>query len=501
MANFHSAPAHEPTGPRLRSILLLAITLTACERDFAPGSHPKRSGRAKFDIGPTHGAADSLRALAATHGVVALPPATVVRKELVTLGQALAFDPLLSGNRNMASMTCPCRRSPQATAKALFDRRKGNRVGTDRAGTRSLHSAKRAAALQPRRAQSTLGRARSHGRLPHTGGTRRSRWQTTQVFEFAIGLFPVTFVLGDAWRGRRHHEVHAQRARADSHSDFTGIWKALMARLGAIPEYKQLVPGGVSLHTILVDDVCARVEWMADSSEAQLSFANTPWDHFLAGDDAWRSRRSSSAARTCSRLAVRRRGCYNRALFTDAKTRKRRARAIRSRCGSTKDDFGRITAGVATDKYSFKTLALRNVDSPVRTQRGEFATLRGFVDHYSESDVKLANYDVSQIDPLLRGTLLPTTADILATRAGVQRPCAHAAAVDDLTYSACAHRSTRARSQEHHARARAERLTPPGVRRLACRPSNRSPIERPAARRRFRRCEHTGPRTMCAAPC
>jgi cytochrome c peroxidase len=72
--------------------------------------------------------------------------------------------------------------------------------------------------------------------------------------------------------------------------------------------------------------------------------------------------------------------------------------------------------GVATDKYSFKTPALRNVElSGPYGHAGEFATLRGFVDHYSESDVKLANYDVNQLDALLRGTQLQTTADILAT--------------------------------------------------------------------------------------
>ena len=84
------------------------------------------------------------------------------------------------------------------------------------------------------------------------------------------------------------------------------------------------------------------------------------------------------------------------------------------------DDFGRIrVTGVPTDKYAFKTPALRNVElSGPYGHAGQFATLRGFVDHYSQSDIKLANYDVNQIDPLLRGTLLANTADILATRSG-----------------------------------------------------------------------------------
>jgi len=38
------------------------------------------------------------------------------------------------------------------------------------------------------------------------------------------------------------------------------------------------------------------------------------------------------------------------------------------------------------------------------------------VDHYSESDVKLNTYDPNQLEPALRGTLLPDAADILANR-------------------------------------------------------------------------------------
>ena len=47
---------------------------------------------------------------------------------------------------------------------------------------------------------------------------------------------------------------------------------------------------------------------------------------------------------------------------------------------------------------------------------GQFTTLRAFVDHYSESDTKLRNFDVMQLEALLRGTVQPTTEAILATR-------------------------------------------------------------------------------------
>jgi hypothetical protein len=38
------------------------------------------------------------------------------------------------------------------------------------------------------------------------------------------------------------------------------------------------------------------------------------------------------------------------------------------------------------------------------------------VDHYSESHIKLRNFDVAQLEQALRPTLLPTVEEILATR-------------------------------------------------------------------------------------
>jgi hypothetical protein len=38
------------------------------------------------------------------------------------------------------------------------------------------------------------------------------------------------------------------------------------------------------------------------------------------------------------------------------------------------------------------------------------------VDHYSESDIKLRNFNVSQLEEPLRRTVLPTFDDILASR-------------------------------------------------------------------------------------
>jgi cytochrome c peroxidase len=47
---------------------------------------------------------------------------------------------------------------------------------------------------------------------------------------------------------------------------------------------------------------------------------------------------------------------------------------------------------------------------------GAFFSLRDFVAHYSESDIKLRAFDVNGLEPALRGTLLQNFEDILATR-------------------------------------------------------------------------------------
>ena len=83
-----------------------------------------------------------------------------------------------------------------------------------------------------------------------------------------------------------------------------------------------------------------------------------------------------------------------------------------------RDDFGRFRqTGNPAHRYAFKTPPLRNVElTGPYGHDGAMPDLRSWVDHYSQSDVKLRAYDPNQLEPLLRGTLLPTTDDILLTR-------------------------------------------------------------------------------------
>jgi len=117
----------------------------------------------------------------------------------------------------------------------------------------------------------------------------------------------------------------------------------------------------------------------------------------------------------------------------------------------------RVT-GDPADRYRFRTTPLRNVTfTGPYGHDGANAALREFIEHYSESHLKLMAFDASKLEPLLRGTLVPNANDILLTRDvildGVVLPTA---VVDQLMAFMDALADPRAKNL-------AQRLTPPVV--------------------------------------
>ncbi len=63
--------------------------------------------------------------------------------------------------------------------------------------------------------------------------------------------------------------------------------------------------------------------------------------------------------------------------------------------------------------YRFRTTPLRNVElTGPYGHDGAIVDLRGFIEHYSQSDLKLLSYDPSQLEPLLQGTMLHNEAAV-----------------------------------------------------------------------------------------
>jgi cytochrome c peroxidase len=169
----------------------------------------------------------------------------------------------------------------------------------------------------------------------------------------------------------------------------------------------------------------------------QLSFTGTPWDRFLAGDNRALSDRQMAGAQQF--LSLKCSVCHTGPTLSDRQFHDVAVAQIGPGEGngpSGRDDFGRFNVtNDPADLYRFRTSPLRNVElTGPYGHDGSIVDLRAFIEHYSESDKQLLAYNPLQLEPLLRGTLLNTSAAILAQRDtllnGVVIP---SAIVDQLT--------------------------------------------------------------------
>ena len=218
----------------------ISLSLVACsDRPTAPRPGP---GSRVGDVTPADVITPQLiRQLAAARGITPLPQPPYVRPALAKLGQALAFDKILSGNRNISCMTCHLPKFATGDGKSLAVGQGGTGLGPTREPPNGNYIPRNAPPLFNLFAMRHLfwdGRvqldASNHFHTP-AGVQLTPAMQA--VLEFgpvsALGLFPVT--------NRAEMRGAPGTDLGDvSDNDFTGIWAALMARLGEIPEYRAL---------------------------------------------------------------------------------------------------------------------------------------------------------------------------------------------------------------------------------------------------------------------
>jgi cytochrome c peroxidase len=409
--------------------LSIASLLLACsERPTAPRSSLGR--RAADVIGTDVTTPQLVRQLAAARGIVPLPAPPTVRAPLAKLGQALAFDKILSGNRNMSCMTCHLPKYATGDGKSLAVGEGGIGLGPTREPPSGNYIPRNAPALFNLFAMRHLfwdGRVQIDAANQfHTPAGAQLTPAMQSVLEFgpvsALGLFPVTnrFEMRGA-PGTDLGDV------ADD--DFTGIWAALMRRLGTIPEYRALFeaayPGTRFEDMTFAHASNAIGAFIVD----QFTFNHSPWDNFLAGDDGALTARQLAGAQTF--LTLKCSICHNGSTFSDEQFHNVALPQIGPGEGNgptLHDDFGRMNVtGSAADQYRFRTSPLRNIElTGPYGHDGAIVSLRDFVAHYSDSDLKLFGFDPTQLEPDLRGTVLPSAEAILANRdpllTGVQIP-------------------------------------------------------------------------------
>jgi len=397
----------------------LVIAITGCsDRPTAPRA---ATATRDADVLPTSFVTPAIiRQLAAGRGIVPLPPRPYVRPALSKLGQALAFDKVLSGNRDIACTTCHFPVFATGDGKSLSIGQGGIGLGPTRSHPQGVFIARNAPPLFNLSAMKHLfwdGRVSvdAQGGF-HTPAGSQLTPAMTRAFEFgavsALAMFPVTNRA--EMRGTTGNELAAV-----PDTDLQGIWAAIMRRLGAIPEYRGLFeaayPGTRFEDMTFAHASNAIGGFIVD----QFSFANSPWDRFLAGNDAALSARQLLGAQTF--LTLKCSICHNGATFSDEQFHNVALPQIGPGEGNGAtllDDFGRLNVtGNTEDQYRFRTTPLRNVElTGPYGHDGAITTLRGFVEHYSESELKLSAYDPTQLEPALRGTLLPNAAAILASR-------------------------------------------------------------------------------------
>jgi cytochrome c peroxidase len=237
-----------------------------------------------------------------------------------------------------------------------------------------------------------------------------------RVFEFGtISLLPLFPVLSrEEMRAFGGNEL-----ALISDAEQNQIWQAIMARLGSIPEYRRLFEQAYPGQRFDGMTFAHASNAIAGFFLSRLTFANTPWDRFLAGNDEAMTPVQLQGAKNF--MSARCSVCHNGGALTDNKFHNVAVAQFGPGQGdgaSLKDDFGRMrVTGNPADRYAFRTPPLRNVElTAPYGHNGAFFSLREFVAHYSESHLKLASFDRMQLEPLLQGTVLTNLADILATR-------------------------------------------------------------------------------------
>jgi cytochrome c peroxidase len=392
------------------------MVLSGCGSDdvSAPAGGPR------LDRAAINSMADTVRLLAAGRGVTQLPTPAPVRPALVALGQALAFDKILSGNRDISCMTCHLPKFGTGDDRSLSIGQGASGLGPQRVHPQGLFIPRNAPPLF------NLGALKSlflDGRVTvdaqggfHTPANAQLTPDMTRVFEFgpvsALPLFPV--LSREEMRAFSGNEL-----AAIPDEQMRRIWAGLMVRLGSIPEYRAMFqaayPGTRFDQMTFAYASNAIGGFLID----QLHFNQSPWDRFLAGDDAALDAGQLVGAKDF--MSLRCSLCHNGPAFTDNKFHNVALAQFGPGKGNgpgLNDDFGRMNVqDQAVMKYAFRTPPLRNVvlTAPYGHD-GAFFSLRDFIAHYSESDLKLRSFDPMTLEPLLQGTMLNTVNDILLTR-------------------------------------------------------------------------------------
>ena len=320
----------------------------------------------------------------------------------VLLGRDLFFDPILSGNRNIACATChdPRQGTSDGVSLSLGEGARGH--GMARAGTPGSALPQRLVRHTP-----SLYNLGAHeftslmydGRVEADATTRFGyRLPDDHFLERPVpstlaaqALLPL--ITPDEMAGHAGENPVADAVAANTITGLDGAWDQLARRVADIPDYNQrfawLIGPGEPIHITDISKV------LADYIAYEFRATNSPFDAFLQGDDmalsndALRGMALFYGKGGCG-------GCHSGPLQTDHRFHVLGVPQIGpgKTGGPHWADYGRAhITGSDADKYRFRTPSLRNVTlSAPYGHTGAFPTLEGMIRHHLDAMTSLAEY-------------------------------------------------------------------------------------------------------------
>ncbi len=374
------------------------ISLIACDD---PGSVPAED--TSVDTVPVD--ADlALRAALDRHGVIAPAPAEPQNPDAVAVGRLLFFDAELSGNRDVSCATCHHPNHGTSDGLRLSVGTLGVGLGPDR----QLAAGREPT---PRNANDLFNRGLPgvetmfwDGRVAgnYEAGFTQPRFDDVPLpagLESALAaqaMFPPTSrveMLGRSGERDVHGDENEVAVLRADHLD--EIWDALYARIDAIPAYREALaaayPELASDERSFVEVANALAAFMTDA----FSTLDTPFDRYLAGDDDALTEAQKRGAllfygeANCA-------SCHSGGLLTDDDFHNIAVPQFGPGKGSEAPyDFGRgRETGAVTDRFAFRTPALRNVElTGPWMHNGAYTELRDAVVHHLDCAAALAAWD------------------------------------------------------------------------------------------------------------
>jgi len=364
----------------------------------------------KTPSGPPASLDADLRQSLSRWGTVPIGPTPAQPAALVDLGQALMFDKVLSGNRDIACATCHNPASHAGDGLALS-------IGTGGSGLGPSRTLGPGRQFIPRNAPTLVNTGLGAFYLFWDGRVSGSSF----AFETPAGvalppglpnilaaqaMFPV--ISREEMRGAqgdRDRFGNPNELAALGDSDFVAVWQAVMQRLLAIPEYVSkftaAFPGTPTSELRFQHAATA----IAAFETQALTRTDSPFDRYLQHDDAALTAEQKRGALLFFGDKARCASCHGGPLLGGQNFANAGVPQLGPGVGSGAPlDLGRgALFNQEFYKFAFRASPLRNVELTAPYMHdGAFPTLEAVLKHYNDVPRALREYDTSQLPPALQ---------------------------------------------------------------------------------------------------